>query len=138
MFHQMLFIYSFIFTVIVDKLKLVLSGSPRLLLANEGLSWGLALTGLVCRVPAGCGSLSAGIRVSSGTKMNHWRRGRVLGKDPDRAGSKWDGCQSKSECPAWWAASLRARFGDHSSNWNLLAKRSRDPFKLWCLHVNFL
>lgn len=41
----MLFIYSFIFTVIVDKLKLVLSGSPRLLLANEGLSWGLALTG---------------------------------------------------------------------------------------------
>ena len=41
------------------------------------------------------GGLSVGLRVSSGTKMNHWRWGRVLGKDSERASSKWDACHSK-------------------------------------------
>ena len=41
------------------------------------------------------GGLSVGLRMSSGTKMNHWRWGKVLGKDSERASSKWDACHSK-------------------------------------------
>lgn len=48
------------------------------------------------------GSLSFGISVSSGTKMNHWRGGRVPGKDPERAGSRTHAI-ANLECPAWWA-----------------------------------
>ena len=58
------------------------------------------------------GGLSVGLRVSSGTKMNHWRWGKVLGKDPERAISKWDACHSKpgasglvGQCPTCLAQS---------------------------------
>lgn len=48
------------------------------------------------RVFVGCGRLSVALSVSPGTKMTHRRRGRVLGKDTERGGSKWDARHCRS------------------------------------------
>lgn len=68
----------------------------------------------------------------------------MLGKDLERAGSKWDACHSESGVQHGVLVSdvLGSEQDlELASNWDLLAEGPRDPFKLLCLkfpYVSFL